>query len=246
MVDALVIAGCLSGEKADAGAAALVDELTAAVGADVVARARTGGRPVGALLPDVLSDLRRSGARRVLVATTHIADGRLQRAAADAVRVAAAGFDELRLAPPLLADEKDHAAAAAALDETLPPAPGCAVALAGHRGPECAAAFAQLEAALRARGRSDVLVAAPDLLRSRLRERTERAVLLGPLLMAFGRHARHDVLGGLAARLAADGLAVTPWAHSLAELPAVRALVIKHAMIQRDCPFVSFSRKELT
>ena len=46
--------------------------------------------------------------------------------------------------------------------------------------------------------------------------------------MALGHHARHDVLGDLAARLAADGLAVTPWAHSLAELPAVRALVVDH------------------
>ena len=241
MVDALVIAGCLSGEKNDAGVTALVDELTAAVGADVVVRARTGGRPVGASLPDVLSDLRRSGARRVLVATTHIADGRLQRDAADAIRVAAPGFDELRLAPPLLAAEKDHAAVAATLDEALPVAPGRVVALAGHRGPECAATFAQLEVALRARGRSDVLVAAPDLLPARLRERLERAVLLGPLLMALGHHARHDVLEDLAARLAADGLAVTPWAHSLAELPAVRTLVVDHAcvtMIQKGtAPF---------
>ena len=246
MLDALVIAGCLSGEKGDAGVSSLVDDLAAAVGADTVARARTGGRPVGASLLDVLSDLQRSGARRVLVATTHVADGRLQRAAADAVHAAAPDFDELCLAPPLLSGEKDHAAVAAALDEALPPAPGRVVALAGHRGPECAAAFAQLETALHARGRSDFLVGAPDLLRSRLRERPERAVLLGPLLMALGHHARHDVLEDLAARLAANGLAVTPWPHSLAELPAVRALVIKHAMIQRDCPFVSFARKELT
>ena len=230
----MVIAGCLSGEKGDVGVAALADELAATVGAGTVARARTGGRPVGASLPDVLSDLRRSGSRRVLVATTHVADGRLQRAAADAVSAAAPGFDELRLAPPLLADERDHAAVAAALDEALPPTPGRVVALAGHRGPECAAAFAQLEAALRARGRSDVLVGAPDPLRSRLRERPERAVLLGPLLMALGHHARHDVLEGLAARLAADGLAVTPWPHSLADLPTIRALVVAHA------------RKELT
>ena len=231
MVDALVIAGCLSGEKSDMGVSSLVDDLTAAVGAGVVVRARTGGRPVGPSLPDVLSDLRRSGARRALVATTHVADGRLQRDAVDAVRAAAPGFDELRLAPPLLSGAKDHAAVAAALDEALPPAPGRVVALAGHRGPECAAAFAQLEAVLRARGRSDVLVGAPDLLRSRLRAHPERAVLLGPFLMALGHHARHDVLDDLAARLAADGLAVTSWSHSLAELPAVRALVVNHACV---------------
>ena len=241
MVDALVIAGCLSGEKSDAGVIALVDELAAAVGAGAVVRARTGGRPVGQSLPDVLSDLRCSGARRVLVATTHVADGRLQRATADAVCAVAPDFDELCLAPPLLSGEKDHAAVAAALDEALPPAPGRVVALAGHRGPECAAALARLEAALHARGRSDVLAAAPDLLRSRLRERPERAVLLAPLLMALGHHARHDVLDDLASRLTSGCFDVTPWPHALAELSAIRALVVDHAcvtMIQKGAvPF---------
>ena len=224
MVDALVIAGCLSGEEGDAGVAALVRELTVAIGANVVVRARTGGRPVGMSLSDTLADPRNRGARRVLVVTTHVACGRLQREAEAAVRAAAPGFDELRLAPPLLADGKDHAVVAAALDEILPPAPNRVVALAGHRGPECASAFAQLEAALQARGRADVLVGAPDLLRTRLDERPGCAVLLAPLLMSLGHHARHDVLEELAQRLSAQ-----TWPHSLAELPAIRALVVDHA-----------------
>ena len=244
MADALVIAGCLSGEKDDEGVAALVEELAAAVGADMVVRARTGGRPVGVSLPDALVGLRRAGVRRVLVVTTHVANGRLQRDAAAAVCAAAPNFDELRLASPLLAAEKDHVAVAAALDEALPAASGRVVALAGHRGPECAAAFDQLERALQARGRADVLVAAPDHLLARLRERPERAVLLAPFLMALGHHARYDVLDDLAARLAAGGFVVTPWPHSLAELPAIRSLIIKHAMIRRDCPFVSSARKD--
>ena len=244
MADALVIAGCLSGEKGDAGVAELVEELAAAVGADMVVRARTGGRPVGVSLPDALAGLRRAGVRRVLVVTTHVANGRLQRDAAAAVRAAAPSFDELRLAPPLLASEKDHAVVAAALDEALPARAGSVVALAGHRGSECETTFAQLEDALRARGRTDVLVDAPDRLPARVARRSEGAVLLAPFLMALGHHARHDVLDDLAARLAADGLAVTPWPHSLAELPAIRALVIKHAMIRRDCPFVSSARKD--
>ena len=164
MPDALVIAGCLSGEAGDAGAAALVRELAGAVGAGVTVRARTGGRPVGAPLPTVLSDLRRDGARSVLVVTTHVAGGYLQRAAASAVRAAASGFEELRLAPPLLADEGDAASVAAALDAALPARPGRLVALAGHRGVECEAALALLESALWARGREDALVGAPDRL----------------------------------------------------------------------------------
>ena len=229
MPDALVIAGCLSGEKGDAGVAALVDELAAAIGASVTLRARTGGRPVGASLADALDDLRHGGARRVLVATTHVVDGRLQHEAAATVRSAAPGFEELRLAPSLLADEKDFAAVAAALDAALPARPGRAVALAGHRGSECAVAFGQLEAALIARGRADVLVGSPERLVARLRERPTPAVLLAPLLMSLGHHARHDVLEGLARALSAQ-----TWPHSLAELPAVRALVVAHA------------RKELT
>ena len=229
MPDALVIAGCLSGEKGDAGVAALVDELAAAIGASVTLRARTGGRPVGASLADTLEDLRHGGARRVLVATTHVVDGRLQREAASAVRSAAPGFEELRLSPPLLACEKDFAAVAAALDAALPSRPGRTVALAGHRGSECAAAFDRLEAALAARGRADALVGSPERLVARLYERPAPAVLLAPLLMSLGHHARHDVLEGLARTLSAQ-----TWPHSLAELPAVRALVVAHA------------RKELT
>ena len=221
MLDALVIAGCLSGEKNDAGIAALVDELAEAAGADEVLRARTGGRPVGRSLPDVLSDLRLAGAHRVLVATTHVVNGRLQREAAEAVRAAASGFEELRLAPPLLADEKDCAAVAAALDDALPVRAGRVVALAGHRGAECETAFAQLEGALRARGRGDVLVDAPERLAARLTEGPARQVLLGPFLMALGHHARHDVLEDLATSLSAD-----VWPHSLAELPAIRSLIV--------------------
>lgn len=224
MPRALVIAGCLSGEKDDAGVAALVDGLAAAVGADMTLRARTGGRPVGRALPDVLAELRAGGVRRALVVTTHVVDGRLQRAAASAVRDAAPGFESLGLAPPLLAGERDHAAVAAALDEALPARPGRVVALAGHRGPECEAALAGIEGALRERGRGDVLVGAPERLVARL-EGSAPKVLLGPFLMALGHHARHEVLGELARSLSAD-----VWPHALAELPAIRRLVISHAM----------------
>lgn len=224
MPRALVIAGCLSGEKNDAGVAALVGELAAAVGADMTLRARTGGRPVGRALPDVLAELRSGGVRRALVVTTHVADGRLQRAAASAVRDAAPGFESLGLAPPLLAGERDHAAVAAALDEALPARPGRVVALAGHRGPECEAALAGIEGALRERGRGDVLVGAPERLVARL-EGSAPKVLLSPFLMALGHHARHEVLGELARSLSAD-----VWPHALAELPAIRRLVISHAM----------------
>ena len=224
VLDALVIAGCLSGERGDTGVAALVDELASAVGAGTVVRARTGGRPMGPSLPDVLAGLRSSGARRVLVATTHVVDGRLQHDAAAAVDAAAPGFDNLRLAPPLLADAADHTAVAAALDEAVPVLPGRLVAFAGHRGSECEATFAQLERALLQRGRDDVLVDSPERLRARLHERPGRAILLAPLLMSLGHHARHDVLDDLARTLTAQ-----TWPHPLAELPAIRALVVAHA-----------------
>ncbi|HJA28870.1 MAG TPA: sirohydrochlorin cobaltochelatase [Candidatus Olsenella pullicola] len=203
--------------------AALVRELTEAADTSMVLRARTGGRPVGRSLPEVLSDLRIRGVRRVIVATTHVANGRLQREAAEAVRAAAPCFDELELVPPLLADEGDCVAVATALDEALPARRGRVIALAGHRGPECEAAFAQLESAFWARGREDVFVDSPSRLTARLADAgsSEREVLLGPLLMALGHHARHDVLGELAQSLSAD-----VWPHSLSELPAIRSLIV--------------------
>lgn len=146
----LVIAGCLSGEKDDAGVEALVGELSRAVGADVTVRARTGGRPVGDTVPEALCELRAAGVGSALVVTTHLVDGRLARLCAEAVRDAAPGFESLRLAPALL--------------------------------------------------------------------------------MALGTHARRDVLADLAGRLRVSGTFVTPWPHSLSELPAVRGLVVAHAL----------------
>lgn len=230
MSQGLVIAGCLSGELGDRGVASLVDELVRAVGADVTVRARTGGSPCGTTLPEALEDLSQQGVRRALVVTTHVCAGRLQRGCADACRDARPDFDDLRLAAPLLSGEGDPSLVAAALDEALPARPGRVIALAGHRGEECAAAFARLGRALSAAGRDDVLVGTTGDVLSRAPGRRERAVLLGPLLMALGHHARHDVLGGLAAELAAAGLAVAPWPHALAELPAIRAIVVAHAL----------------
>lgn len=227
---ALVIAGCLSGERGDAGIAALVGDLSRAIGPSITLRARTGGRPVGASLPDALSELRERGTGRVLVATTHVTDGRLQREAAAAVRAAAPGFKDIRLASPLLARESDLIAVARALDAALPAEPGRVVALAGHRGPECEAAFSRLSAALRSLGREDVLVDAPERLEARLRNRVGSWILLGPFLAALGHHARHDVLVCLRAQLESSGFSVATWPHSLAELPAVRGLVVAHAL----------------
>lgn len=230
----LVIAGCLSGEKNDAGVAALVGELADATGAGVVLRARTGGRPVGTDVPSALEELRARGVRRALVATTHVADGILQRACREAVRSAAAGFDSLRLAPPLLCTGEDFGLLAEALDGAIPCVPGRVVALAGHRGEEVEAALVALERALRERGRDDVLVGAPASLAARLGAPEGRGgareVLLGPCLMALGAHARRDVLVDLRDELEGLGIAVTPWPHSLAELPQVRALVVSHAL----------------
>ena len=163
--------------------------------------------------------------------TTHVADGRLQREAASAVRAAAPGFGSLRLAPPLLAAERDLELVARALDAALPARPGRVAALAGHRGAECEASLARLERAFSAAGRTDVLIGAPAALAERLVARPESEVLLGPFLMALGHHARHDVLGSLRDELARRGVNVTSWPHSLAELPAIRALVVDHACV---------------
>ena len=50
--------------------------------------------------------------------------------------------------------------------------------------------------------------------------------------MALGHHAHHDVLGDLRDELARAGARVTLWPRSLAELPAVRRLVVSHALCQ--------------
>lgn len=197
---------------------------------------RSGGRGAGPGVPEGLMSLRRAGVERVVVASTHLVAGDVHARCALDVARAAALFPELLLAPPLLSREGDVRAVAAALGEALPPRPGRALLLAGHAGDAASLAHLSLEHALWADGRTDALVGDPRALARAPLPPGVREVLLAPLSMGFGVHARRDFLGGLRPALEARGLAVEVREGCLLDLPAVRALLLAHVREARPLP----------
>ncbi|MBM6774532.1 sirohydrochlorin cobaltochelatase, partial [Olsenella profusa] len=231
----LVMAGCASPEPVPAP---LLAEAAHAVGADadVALSARSGGRGAGPGVAEALLQLRRAGVDRAVVATTHLVAGAVhERCVHDAGR-AVRLFPELLLAPPLLAGEKDVRAVASALFAALPARAGRALVLAGHAGEAASLAYLALEHALWAAGRTDVLVGEPEGLARAALPGDAREVLLAPLSMGLGVHARRDVLGGLRAALEARGVGVEARALCLLDLPAVRVLLLDHVREARPVP----------
>lgn len=188
---------------------------------------------------DALEELWAAGARDVTIAVTHVVDGASYRSVRHAARAKAPLFDTVRLATPLLSSTDDAEALARAIDVRCPRCERAAVVLVGH-GVDGAGqlAYAALGYALRLCGRDDVLIGAlrgepsHTALRGALERMGARDVVLAPLMVAPGVHARRDVLGTTGeswARLLSDaGFRVRAAACGLGAWQEVHRLAIGH------------------
>ena len=150
----------------------------------------------------------------------------------------AGAFRSLDLSPPLLDGPGDITAVARLLLERHRDlAPGDALALMGHgTGHRGDFAYGALDCAFRDMGRDDVLVSTIeggsgiDGLRRRLAALGPRRVVLRPLLMTVGDHAKNDMAGGAETSwknlLAADGYQVTCVMEGLSQLPGIRERIL--------------------
>lgn len=185
--------------------------------------------------------LREKGASEVVVAATQLVPGRAYRQVEAAAADAAERFAAVRLGAPLIGAVADAAYLAEALARRHPPVPGQAVVFVGHgaEGP-AQLPYAALAQFLRMTGRADLLVGTlrlrpcfEDVLRE-LRGLGARRALLVPLMLAAGVHAARDIAGSgpesWRARLAAAGYEVEVHPEGLADMPAVRELVARHAL----------------
>jgi len=191
---------------------------------------------------EALEALAAEGFEDVLIQPTHIMNGE----ESDKLRALAAPFKgrfkALSIGAPLLTDVKDYHAAAAAVCRTLPAEEGDrAVVYMGHGTEHHAnAAYALLEYVFHDAGRRDILVGTVegypgfDEVCRRLAERPEvKRVLLAPLMVVAGDHARNDLAGegedSWKSRLEAMGYAVECMLEGLGENPAIRAVFVDHA-----------------
>lgn len=194
-------------------------------------------------VPQALERLAGEGFRDVVVQPTHIMNGDeyaklLEQAAPFQDR-----FHRLCFGRPLLSSLQDYRDTAAALIRVLPEAePDRAVVFMGH-GTEHFAnpAYCQLEYVLHDQGRSDALVGTvegypgfEEVLR-RLEERPAvKRVLLYPLMVVAGDHAKNDLAGeepdSWKSRLEEKGYRVDCVLSGLGEYPGLRALFVRHAL----------------
>lgn len=192
---------------------------------------------------EALERLWAEGYRDVLVQPTHMMNGDEYDKLMTQAYPFAERFACLRFGAPLLTGIRDYQCAADALLSCLPDrAEDAAILWMGHgTGHFANAAYALLEYVFHDRGRSDILVGTvegypgfPEALR-RLKERPGvKRVLLYPLMVVAGDHAKNDLAGdepdAWRAMLEAEGYAVSCTLRGLGEYPGVRGLFLRHAL----------------
>jgi sirohydrochlorin cobaltochelatase len=231
---------------------AIEADLAAAFPERTVRRAFTSGMIIRKLqrrdgvtvhsVDQALAALADEGFDDVVIQSTHV----MNRDEADKLRALAepfrGRFARLALGAPLLTRAEDYQAAAAAILAALPsPRADWAVVLMGHGTEHYAnAAYAQLEYVFHDRGRRDILVGTVEgypgfeEVCRRLAERPSVThVLLMPLMVVAGDHARNDLAGeeegSWKSMLDRRGYTTQCQLTGLGENPGIRALFTAHA-----------------
>ena len=189
----------------------------------------------GENVPSVTQALERlcaDGARKVVVQPTHLLYGfeyDKLKAEADAF---AARFEQVTVGRPLLANTEDIQRFAVGLSQTYPERDGEAVVLMGHGTEHFAnAVYPALQTALHLKGRDDLYIGTVEGWPSFddvLNQLKERRVLLAPLMLVAGDHAREDMAGdspdSWKSRLEQAGVSVTCSFTGLGMLPWVQEM----------------------
>ena len=189
-------------------------------------------------LEEALEEQRAAGIGRLYVLTTHLLPGYEYDAIAAAAEQFRPRFSDLRLSRPLLGDTDMVRALAQVVLDRWPEQPGRTIVLVGHGTAHPGnLVYPALQGALSLAGRGDILVGTvegwpglEELLPVLERQGAER-VILAPLLLTAGTHAREDIAGpgpeSWKSRLEAVGLTVHPVLEGLGRLPQVQGLYVR-------------------
>lgn len=208
------------------------------------------GKPVGGI-SEGLAALARQGVKVVRVQSLHVMAGeefsRLERAVLLDVKAHPGRFEAVYLGRPLLESRQDadEVAAAVAGGTADRRGNGEALVLMGH-GQEHGRADLVFEGVRAVLAEADPLIFMAtvegsrnleDLVRE-LRARKLKKIRLQPFMVVAGDHARNDLAGpeddSWAGRLRREGFAVECNLVGLGEIPAVRAIFVRHAREAHD------------
>lgn len=199
-------------------------------------------------LEEAIARMQAEGMTDILVQPTHMIPGAENDRMLEAlVRVQAAqaqtdgGFETIRTGLPLLAGAEDLKELAQILAAEHLTEDGACLVLMGHgssKKPEANQVYADMEGAFREIGVGNAFVATVegtptlDDVMDRLPAETKQ-VILTPLMIVAGDHARNDMAGpeedSWKSRLEAAGFQVKPVLRGLGEYSAVREMLVRHA-----------------
>ena len=194
-------------------------------------------------VPQALERLAAEGCTDVVIQPTHIMNGDEFDKLCDQAQTYRKRFERLAFGRPLLTTLGDYWDLAAALTALLPEAAeDTAHVFMGHGTEHYAnAAYCQLEYMLHDGGRTDIVLGTvegypglEEVFRRLSERKAVKKVVLHPLMVVAGDHAKNDLAGdepeSWKSRLAAAGYQVACELKGLGEYPQVRALFTRHAL----------------
>lgn len=202
-----------------------------------IVRKRLRDRGIEKATPlEAMEALRREGVTRLLIVPSQVIYGLEMKSLEQEVARAEKGFREVRLCTPLLFYLDDYRRLT---DEVLARdlAPETAYLYVGHGSYDSSTAqYAMLDHYLMDRGLSQVVVGCIEgypyyeQALKRLRATGRTRVVVRPLMIVAGEHAREDILKEWGPRLEEEGMDVTVELTGLGEVPAVQRLVAEKAL----------------
>ncbi|WP_242846288.1 sirohydrochlorin cobaltochelatase [Anaeromassilibacillus senegalensis] len=186
-----------------------------------------------------LGRLAKDGFSSVLCQPTYVVNGEEYEDLCKMVKQYAARFDHIYCGRPLLTQTEDYHEVAAAIQKAYSLPESTALVLMGHGTVHFAnAAYAALDYVFKERGAQNIFVGAVEgypeldnLRRQVSRFRPER-VVLAPLMVVAGDHARNDMAGetdSWKTAFEADGYPVEAVLKGLGEYTDIRAIYVRHA-----------------
>ncbi len=206
------------------------------------------GRPVGSI-SEGLDKLAKEGVRVVRVQSLHVMAGEefsaLERAVLLNVKAHPGRFEAVYLGRPLLEGQGDAASVREAVLKAAKRKPGVLLGLMAHGQAKDRAglAFEGVRASFREADPLAYLATVEgtrsfEKLLPELKAQKGRQILLMPLMIVAGDHARNDLAGSeadsWASRLKAEGFSVESQLSGLGELAEIRALFVRHARESAD------------
>lgn len=232
----------------------VADDLSARMETTRVAQAYTSSiiRRVlarrGQQVPDVLHALAQlscEGVTEVVVQPGHLMPGEEYDKLRSQVVAALPLFDQVSLGEPLLGCTEDVERVVRIMAEHYPAREGRAVVLMGHGTDRFSnVVYAAMNFHAHCMGRDDMIIgtveAQPDLegVLRLLEAGGFDKVVLAPLMLVAGDHAKNDMAGddedSWASRMRACGYKVTCCLEGLGQIPAIRDLYVEHALGARS------------